>query len=100
MEVSDFSSLGPPDDQPTRERRQSQAVKKKQEGDLKSADTAQRKQNELLSLLWSAVLPKMTVLVVSSDLIFTTIVSQVIVSPPHMLSQQHDLSYPTSVAES
>ena len=82
-----FSSLSSPDNPPVRERRSSQAVKKKADG-VKTADSLEREQKEMVSLLWSAVLPKMTVLVVSSDLIFTTLISQVLHTQPSLLLLQ------------
>jgi len=59
-------------------RRGSAAFKKKEADQKGSPNPLLRKdQTDVLHTLWANVLPKMTVLVVSSDLVFSTLVSQV-----------------------
>jgi len=81
------------------------SVSKKKESDRVHA----KGDLQLLAVLWSSVLPKMTVLVVSSDLVFTTLLSQmviglgatpVVVASPNQTRQilRHRLKYATDIA--
>ena len=66
-------------------RRGSGALKRKEDPKASPNPSLRKDQSDVVNALWANVLPKMTVLVVSSDLVFSTLVSQV----TKALSREH-----------